>query len=242
MIRVLAASISAAAVIAGSLPAQAQQRQHGPGVRAPVQTSLPGKRHVAPKRIANQRKFRSFNPPAPQLTSGQRSFRSFNPPTPQAYSRGLAPPTPGGAVAPSIIQPGAPSGGQNLAGIPNSVPASLPPLSPGESSPTAAEQPSQITPQGELQAPIPDSIAAQAEPAVTTEKADKLMSEQVVEKIVQVPVPQVVRYVHVVRVVHVPVYRERRVYRRHHVHAPYYAYRVHRAHFGPRIHIGFRRW
>lgn len=240
MIRVLAASLSAAALMAASLPAEAQHRQHGPAFRAPVQTQFAVKRTVGPNRIANTRRFRSFNPPAPQFASGQKSFRSFNPPTPQAYSRGLTPPTPGGAVSPSIIQPGAPAGGQTLAGIPSGVPASLPPPSPGEASPTAAAQPTEAAPQGDLQPPIPETIASPAEPAVTTAKVDKLVPEQVVEKIVQVP--QIVRYVQVVRVVHVPVYRERRIYRRHHVHVPHYAFRGHRAHFGPHIHFRIRRW
>ncbi len=262
MIRVLAASLSAAAFIAGSLPAEAQQRHQGTSFRAPGQPNLAAKRLPGPKQLAGQRRFRSFNPPAPQITSGPRSHRSFNPPAPlgqaanppRALSRGLAPPTPGGATTHRYLYPEAPTGGQNFVGGPGSVPASLPPPSPAETSPTAAPaapgpqetaavQPAEGAPQGDLQPPIPESITAQFEPVATMAKADKLVPGPVVQQVVQVPVPQqVVRHECEARVVYVPIYRERKIYRRHHVHAPYYTFRGHRAHFGHRVHFGFRRW
>jgi hypothetical protein len=256
MIRILAVSLSAAALIAGSLPAAAQQRLQNPNFRGPAQPSFTAKRISGPKQPVGQRKFRSFSPPAPQITSGQRFHRSFNPPAPngltstppRAFSRGLAPPTPGTSQRSFIPQ--APAGGQNYVGLPGSVPASLPAPSPGETSPTAApnpqetaaapEPPADAVPQGELQAPLPESITAQADPAAT---ADKLMPEQVVQQIVQLPVQKpVVRHVCEERVVYVPVYRTPRIYRPAHVYVPRFHYRRHHVHFGPRFHRGFRRW
>ncbi len=109
MIRVLAASLSAAALIAGSLPAAAQQNHKGPSFRGSGQPSFAAKRVSGPKQPVGPRHFRSFNPPAPQISSGQRFHRSFNPPAPfgqptsapRAFSRGLAPPSPGGPTASS---------------------------------------------------------------------------------------------------------------------------------------------
>ena len=196
MIRILAATLSAAALIAGSLPAAAQQRQQNPNFRGPSQPTFTAKRFFGPKQPAGQRKFRPFNPPAPQISSGQRFHRSFNPPAPfgqgtsppRAFSRGLAPPTPGGTTQHSF-GPQAPAGGQNYAGVPLGVPASLPVPSPSEASPTAAPgQPAEAALQGDLQPPIPESIAAQPEPAATAEKSDTAAPDQAIQQVVQVPV------------------------------------------------------
>ena len=252
MFRILAASLSAAALLAASLPAAAQQRKQSSSFRGPGQQSVAAKRVSGPKHPAGQRRFRSFNPPAPQISSGQRFHRSFNPPAPfgqassapRALSRGLAPPSPGGPTAPQYLYPGAPTGGQHVVGLPSSVPASLPPPSPGEASPTAAAAaPTETAPEGDLQPPLPETVAAQPEPALTAAKEVTLAPDQVIRQVVHVPVPQpIVRQVYEVRVVYVPVYRERRVYRRHHAYVPHYAFHGHRAHFGPRFHRGFRRW
>lgn len=251
MIRILAASLSAAALIAASVPAEAQQRQQATSFRAPGQPGIAAKRVSGPKRRVGQRKFRSFNPPAPQLSSGQRFHRSFNPPAPfgeassapRAFSRGLAPPTPGGPTSQQILGPQPPTGGQNYVALPSGVPSSLPAPQPGAASPSAAPvAPTKAAPVGDLQPPIPETVAAQPEPTPATEKVDNVAPEQAVQQVVQVPVPQpIVRQVYEVRVVYVPVYRERRIYRRHHAHVPHYAFHRHyrhRIHFGPR----FRRW
>jgi hypothetical protein len=252
MIRILAASLAAAAVLAASLPVAAQQRHQGPGFRGPSQPSITGQRFSGRKQLVGRRKSRSFNPPAPQISSGKRFHRSFNPPAPfgkassppRAFSRGLTPPGPNVGTSQRSFGPQAPSGGQNFVGGPGSVPASLPAPPLGQSSPTdAPQQSTEAAPQGELQPPIPETVAVQAEPATTAEKVDEVMPDQVVRQVVHVPVPKpVVRHVYEVRVVYVPVYRTRRIYRRHHVYAPRHVFRGHRAHYGPRFRRGFRRW
>jgi len=216
MIRILAASLSAAALIAASVPAEAQQRLQGTSARAPGQPGIAAKRVSSAKRRVGQRQFRSFNPPAP---FGQPAG------APRAFSRGLAPPTPGGPTSQQSIYPGAPSGGQTYVGLPSGVPASLPPPQPGAASPSAAPvAPTEAAPLDDLQPPIPETVAAQPEPAV--------------QQIVPVPQP-IVRQVYEVRVVYVPVYPERRVHRRRHVHVPHYAFHSPR-YYGPRIHFGPR--
>jgi hypothetical protein len=258
MIRILAASLSVAALIVASLPAAAQQRQFGTGVRGAGQPSFTVKRSSGPKRRVSQRKFRSFNPPSPQISSGRRHHHSFNPPAPggqapTAYSRGLAPPSPGVAVAPRSFVPHAPAGGNNFIHGSAPVPASLPAPSPGESSPTAApeasspqltvaapDQSTQAAPQSDLQAPIPETVTAQSDPAATDVKlVGQPMSEQIIQPVVRGPI---VRHVYEVRVVYVPVYKAYPVYRRHRVYAPHHVYHGPRVHFGHRFHRGFRRW
>jgi hypothetical protein len=244
MIRILAVLLSAVALFAGSLPAAAQQRQQNPNFRGPGQPSFSAKRLSGPKQPAGPRKFRSFNPPAPV---GQAAS------PPRAFSRGLTPPTPGGPVAPRYFYPQAPTGGQNVIGLPSGVPASLPAPSLGETSPTAAPaaaiaQESAAAPgqsreaalQGDLQPPIPESLTALSEPPAT---ADKIAPDQVIQQVVYLPMQKpVVRHVYEVRVVYVPVYSAPRLYRPHYAYVAHHGFRGHRVHFGPRFHRGFRRW
>ena len=125
MIRILAVSISAAALIAASVPANAQSRQgqggqqfrsQGPSGFSGQRSSGQQFRSQGPSSFSGQRfsqgqqfgqgqptgqRFRSFNPPSPSgQPTGQRNFRSFNPPSPgqgpgNTLSRGLTPPGPG---------------------------------------------------------------------------------------------------------------------------------------------------
>ena len=169
MIRILAVSISAAALIAASLPASAQSRQQGPSFRSQPSFSgqqFRGQQQFRQQQFGQQRNFRSFNPPSP---SGQRLQRSFNPPAPVAQgpgqvrslSRGFNPPTPG--VSQRSFGPQAPTGGRNFVGGPGSVPASLPAPSLGQSNPTAAPAGPAQEPGAnpDLQAPIPETVTAQ---------------------------------------------------------------------------------
>ncbi len=254
MIRIFAASLSVAALVGVSLPAAAQQTSKGQTFRAPAQPGAAVKRLSAPRQPAAPRRLRSFNPPAPQIATGQRLHRSFTPPgpggnVPTTYSRGLAPPSPGVVTAPIMIGPQAPAGGYGLVPGAPPVPSSLPVSLPAEASPTAAPtaqlaeetaQPTDSSPQGDLQAPIPETVSAQPMPAVGEEmRVSRLVAVPTTQQIAPAPL---VRHVYEVRVVYVPIHTVRRVHRRHHVHFPHHVIRGHRVHFGPHFHRGFRRW
>jgi hypothetical protein len=287
MIRILAVSISAAALFAATLPANAQGRQDGrggPQFRSQGPSSgFSGQQFQGQgQQFQGQRNFRSFNPPAPGGQSGQAQQRSFNPPAPggqgpgqvNTLSRGLTPPTPGVGTTQRSFGPQAPTGGRNFVGGPGGVPASLPAPSLGQSTPTdapspgpqqTASAPGQPTdaPQGDLQAPIPQTVTGQVQPTsaegapaegAPTEAAPVAEGEQAAPQTVteggETPVVgekrRVVKVVpgHVVRkVVHVPRYVEyyepRHVYvpvyvqRRHHVYVPH-----HHGFHGHRVHFG----
>jgi hypothetical protein len=282
MIRILAASISAAALIAASLPANAQSHQ-GQQFRSQGPSGLSGQRlsgqpfrNQGPTSFSGQR----FSQP-----TGQRNFRSFNPPAPggqgpgrvNTLSRGLTPPGPG-AVGTSqrSFSPQPPTGGRNFVGGPGSVPASLPAPSFGQSTPTAAPgtpgpqqtvadpgQPADA-PQGDLQAPIPQTVTAQGEPMPTDAAPEAAPTDAMPDaedgerptvgearKVVKVVPRHVVRHhgyvtrvveYYPVREVYVPAYHFQRVYRHHH---GYHGHRFHsHAHHGYRHHghHGHRRW
>jgi len=193
MIRILAVSISAAALFAATLPANAQGRQDGrggPQFRSQGPSGFSGQQFQGQRftqgqgqggqQFQGQRNFRSFNPPSP---TGQAQQRSFNPPAPggqgpgqvNTLSRGLTPPTPGVGTTQRSFGPQAPTGGRNFVGGPGGVPASLPAPSLGQSTPTdapspgpqqTASAPGQPTdaPQGDLQAPIPQAVTGQVQP------------------------------------------------------------------------------
>lgn len=243
MIRILAASLSAAVLAATSLPVSAQPRSKGLALRAAGSPALAAKRFAAPKRTAAPRRFRSFNPPSPV---GQPKS------PPRAFSRGLTPPSPGPKTAPHYIGPQAPTGGQNFVSRFDSVPPSLPVPLPSQSSPTAAPTvpiaqetatvPQQPVPQADLQAPIPETVAATSAPAAGEEKRPA-------------EVVQVVRHVHEVRVVYVPVAKAQKVIKRkrvvhvpervyvpHRVYRPRVVYAGSRIRFGFGFGRGFRRW
>ena len=112
MIRILAVSISAAALFAATLPANAQTRQ-GPDQQ--------GHRVQGQQQFQGQRDFRSINPPAPGGQSAQVQPRSFNPPAPDI------------GTSQRSFGPQAPTGGQNFVGGPCGAPASLPAPSVGQS-------------------------------------------------------------------------------------------------------------
>ena len=259
MIRILAVSISTAALFAATLPANAQTRQ-GPDQQGQrVQGQQQG-----------QRDFRTINPPAPGGQSAQGQPRSFNPPAP------------GNGTSQRSFGPQAPTGGQNFVGGPSGAPASLPAPSVGQSNPTSspalpgpqqtAVAPGQPTdaPQGELQAPIPQTVTGQVQPTsaegaptegapteaapvaegdqaapqtVVTEGGEtrrvvKVVPGHVVRKFVHAP--EVVVY-HQPRQVYAPVY----VQRHHYVHVPHHhGFHGHRVHHGHHFHHGHghRRW
>jgi hypothetical protein len=269
MIRILAVSISAAALFAATLPANAQSRQgndpQSQQGRSPSQPSVSPGQGQGPS--SGQRNFRSFNPPAPGGQSGQVQPRAFNPPAP------------GNGTSQRSFGPQAPTGGQNFVGGPRGVPGSLPAPSLGQSTPTGAPAvsgpqqaaaPGQPTdaPQGDLQAPIPQTVTGQVEPT----SAEQMPAEQMPVAEGDQPAPQTVvtqggetpavgetrRAVKVVpghavrKFIHAPevvVYHQhRRVYapvyvqRHHYVHVPqHHGFYGHRVHHGHRGH-GHRHW
>ena len=267
MIHILAVSISAAALFAATLPANAQSRQsndpQSQQVRSPSQPSV--SQGQGPS--SGQRNFRSINPPAPGGQSAQVQPRSFNPPAP------------GIGTSQRSFGPQAPMGGQNFVGGPRAVPASLPAPSFGQSTPTGAPAvsgpqqtaaPGQPTdaPQGDLQAPIPQTVTGQVEPtsaegapteapteAAPVAERDQPAPHTVAEggetpavgetrRVVKVVPGHVVRkFVHAPEVVvyHQPrhVYAPVYVQRHHHVHVPHHhGFHGHRVHHGHHFHRG----
>jgi hypothetical protein len=217
MIRILAVSISAAALVAATLPANAQSRQgqgqgqSGQQFRSQGPSGFSGQRFSQGQQFqgqgqpSGQRNFRSFNPPAPSGQAPQRAIRSFNPPAPggqsaQVQPRAFNPPAPGIGTTQRSFVPQAPTGGQNFVGGPRSVPASLPAPSLGQSTPTDAPgtpgpqqtvaapgQPADA-PQGDLQAPIPQTVTGQVEPT----SAEQMPADQMPVAEGDQPAPQTV--------------------------------------------------
>jgi hypothetical protein len=265
MIRILAISISAAALVAATIPASAQHRQQGPqGQNFRSQPTFSG------PQFRGQQQFT-------QQPSAQRNFRSFNPPAPVAQgpgqarplSRGLQPPTPG--VSQRSFGPQAPGGGQNFAGGPRTVPAALPVSPITQSNPTAAPvgpqqltDTGQTTPQGDLQAPIPETVSQQDAPQTVAQQGQPLQpseempaaeGEEQPQDAAAAPegdeeagtadpksVGKVVRtgkihHKHVIK----KVYRPHVVYKEVYVAKPVYVHHVYRPHHfyvAPRLHFG----
>ena len=132
MIRILAVSISAAALFAATLPANAQSRQ-GQGPARWSAVPQPGPvgllRPAVPsqgqgqQQFQGQRNFRSFNPPAPSGQTRSARSASFNPPRRRPVRPGPArapstPRRPGIGTTQRSFGPQAPTGGQNFVGGP----------------------------------------------------------------------------------------------------------------------------